>query len=72
MSNDRLSTKAGVCQFELLTLNSMRRMSKGAIDCTLMPVNVHGYIKRAIETLRHSNEVYFGVDECTVILLNQR
>ena len=47
-------------------------MSKGAIDCTLVLFNVREYIKRAIERLLHFNEVYDGVNECTVILLNER
>ena len=45
-------------------------MSKGAIDCTLMLLKVHAYIKRAIEKLLHFNEVQYGVNECTVISLN--
>ena len=32
-------------------------MSKGDIDCTLVLLNVHAYIKRAIERLLHFNEV---------------
>ena len=47
-------------------------MSKGAIDCTLVLFNGRAYIKRDIETLLHFNEVYYGVNECTVILLNER
>ena len=45
-------------------------MSKGALDCTLMLLNVHAYIKHAIERLLHFKEVYYGVNECTMILLN--
>ena len=33
------------------------RMSKGVIHCTLVLLNVHAYIKRAIERLLHLNEV---------------
>ena len=47
-------------------------MSRGAIDCSLVLLNVHAYIKRAIERLLHFNEVYNGLNERTVILLNQR
>jgi len=46
-------------------------MSKGAIDCTLVLFNGLAYIKRDVETLLHFNEVYYGVNECTVILLNK-
>ena len=47
-------------------------MSIGAIDCTLVLFNGRAYIKRDIEMLLHFNEVYYGVNECTVILLNER
>ena len=57
MFNDRLSINATVCQFVLLTLHSCAQMSKGAIDCTLVLLNVHAYVKRAVERLLHFNEV---------------
>ena len=60
MFNDRLSINAMVCQFVLLTLHS------------LVLLNCHAYIKRGIERLLHLNEVWYGVNECIVTLLNQR
>ena len=40
-----------------ITFIPRARMSKGAIDYTLVLLNVHAYIKRAIERLLQFNEV---------------
>ena len=46
-------------------------MSKGAIVCLLMLLNVNTYANVVLEGFFRSNEVYFGVNESIFTLMKQ-